>query len=140
MPAAPEGTRGTLFCFLAMPGPTRWNRGESTARGSTEPRHQSPDQEYQSGHSEYDNVEYATRKSREFPTDMTLRTREFKEQEDQNQYSYGFRHECQWYQDNDFVTLSAKRGTQNISGPRDMSMFVKKQMLVDAVSWALFWG
>ena len=71
---------------------------------------------------------------------MTLRTREFKEQEDQNQYSYGFRHECQWYQDNDFVTLSAKRGTQNISGPRDMSMFVKKQMLVDAVSWALFWG
>ena len=139
MPAAQEGTRGTLFCFLAMPGPSRWNRGESTARGSNEPPHQSQDQGYQSEDSQYDNVEYATRKSREFPTDMTLRTREFKEQEDHNQYSYGFRDECQWYQDSDFVKLSAWRGTQNISGPRDMSMFVKKQMLMDAVSWALFW-
>ena len=125
MPAAQEGTRGTLFCFLAMPGPRRWNREESTARGSNDPPNQSRDQEYQSEDSEYDNVEYASRKRREFPTDMTLWTREFKEQEDHNQYSYGFRDECQWYQDSEVVKFFAKRGTLNISGPRDMSMFVK---------------
>ena len=70
---------------------------------------------------------------------MTLRTREYKEQEDHNQYSHGFRDECQWYQDSEVVNLSAQRGTLNISGPHDMSMFVKEQMLMDAVSWALFW-
>ena len=108
-----------------MPGPRRWNREESTARGSNDPPNQSRDQEYQSEDSEYDNVEYASRKRREFPTDMTLWTREFKEQEDHNQYSYGFRDECQWYQDSEVVKFFAKRGTLNISGPRDMSMFVK---------------
>ena len=91
MPAAQEGTRGTLFCFLAMPGPSRWNRDELTARGSDEPHPQSRDQAYHSEDSEHDNVEYATRQSREFPTDMNLRTKKFKEQEDHNQYSHGFR-------------------------------------------------
>ena len=48
MPAAQEeGTRGTFFCFLAMPGPNRWNTGESTARGSNDPPNQSQDQAYQ---------------------------------------------------------------------------------------------
>ena len=67
-----------------MPGPRRWNREESTARGSREPPNQGRDQEYQSEDLQYDNVEYATRKSRKFPTDMTLRTSEFKIQEDHN--------------------------------------------------------
>ena len=58
MPAAQEGTRGTFFCFLAMPGPSRWNRGESTARGSDEPPQESQDQGYQSEDSYYDNVDY----------------------------------------------------------------------------------
>ena len=57
MPAAQEGTRGTLFCFLAMPGPSQWNRGESTARGSDEPPQESQDQGYQSEDSYYDNVD-----------------------------------------------------------------------------------
>ena len=139
MPAAQEGTRGTLFCFLAMPGPRRWNREESTARGSKDPPNRSQDQAYQSEDSEYDNVEYATCKSRDFPTDLTLRTKEFREEEDHNEFSYGSRDECKWYQGSEGVKLFAKRGTPNISGPRDMSMFVKKQMLMDAVSWALFW-
>ena len=66
VPAAQEeGTRGTLFCFLAMPGPYRWNRGESTARGSNDPPNRSQDQTYQSEDDEQDNVEYAARKSRE---------------------------------------------------------------------------
>ena len=84
-------------------------------------------------------MEYATRKSREFPSDMNIRTRKFREQEDHNQYNYGFRDQCQWYQDSEYVKLSAKRGTLKVAGPRNMSMFVKKQMLMDAVSWALFW-
>ena len=37
------------------------------------------------------------------------------------------------------MKLSAQRGTHKITGPRDMSMFVKRQMLMDAVSWAMFW-
>ena len=37
------------------------------------------------------------------------------------------------------MKLSAQRGTLKVAGPRDMSIFVKKQMLMDAVSWALFW-
>ena len=32
-------------------------------------------------------VEYATRKSREFPSDMNIRTKKFREQEDHNQYN-----------------------------------------------------
>ena len=72
MPAAQEGTSGTLFCFLAMPGPSRWNREESTARGSAEPPPNSQEQGYISEDSHYDDVEYATRKSREFPSDMNI--------------------------------------------------------------------
>ena len=138
VPAAQEeGTRGTFFCFLAMPGPNRWN--ELTARGSNDPPNQSQAQAYQSEDSEYDNVVHAARKSREFPKDLTLRTREFREEEDHHEFSYGFRDDCQWYQDNEVVKLFKKRCKPNILGPRDMSMFVKKQMLMDAVSWALFW-
>ena len=88
---------------------------------------------------EYDNVEYVARKSREFQTDLTQRKKEFREEEDHHEFSYSFRQECQWYQDNEVVKLLRKRGTPPILGPRDMSMFVKKQMLMDAVSWALFW-
>ena len=35
--------------------------------------------------------------------------------------------------------LGRRRGKPPILGPRDMSMFVKKQMLMDAASWSLFW-
>ena len=139
MPAAQEGTSGTLFCFLAMSGPNRWNRGESTARGSAEPPPDSQEQGYISEDSYHDDVEYATRKSRDFPSDMNIRTKKFREQEVHNQYNYGFRDHCQWYQDRESVMLSAQRGTLKVAGPRNMSMFVKKQMLMDAVSWALFW-
>ena len=138
MPAAQEGTSETLFCFLAMSGPHRWNRGESTARGSAEPPPSSQDQGYISEDSHYDDVE-STRKSREFPSDMTIRTRRFRETEDHNQYNYGYRDQCQWYQDSEYVKLSAKRSTPGVEGPRNMPMFVKRQMLMDAVSWALFW-
>ena len=31
------------------------------------------------------------------------------------------------------------RGNPPILGPRDMSMFNKKQILMDAVSWSLYW-
>ena len=140
MPAAQEeGTRGTFFCFLAMPGPNRWNTRESTARGSNDPPNQSQDdQAYQSEDSEYD-VEYTARKSREVTKDITLRTPEFRAEEDHHEFSYSFRQECQWYQDNEVVRLLRTRGNPPILGPRDISMFVKKQMLMDAVSWSLLW-
>ena len=35
--------------------------------------------------------------------------------------------------------LLRTRGKSPILGPRDMSMFSKKQILMDAVSWSLFW-
>ena len=37
------------------------------------------------------------------------------------------------------VRLLRKRGNPPILGPRDMSMFTKKQILMDAVSWSLYW-
>ena len=43
------------------------------------------------------------------------------------------------YQDKEMVRLFRRRGNPPILGPRDMSMFVKKQILMDAVSWSLFW-
>ena len=118
-----------------MPGPHRWN--ESTAHGSNDPSNPSRDQAYQSEDSEYD-VEFAARKSREFPTDLTLRTPEFRAEEDHYEFSYSFRQQCQWYQDKEVVRLFRERGTPPSLGPRDMSMFVRKQMLMDAVSWSLF--
>ena len=42
---------------------------------------------------------------------------------------------CKWYQDK----LLRKRGNPPILGPRDVSMFTKKQILMDAVSWSLYW-
>ena len=88
-----------------MPGPNRWNTRESTARGSNDPPNQGQDdQAYQSEDSEYD-TEYTARKSREFPKDLTLRTPEFRAEEDHHEFSYSFRQECQWYQDNEVVRL-----------------------------------
>ena len=37
------------------------------------------------------------------------------------------------------VRLLRTRGNPPILGPRDMSMFTKEQILMDAVSWSLFW-
>ena len=37
------------------------------------------------------------------------------------------------------VRLLRKRGNPPILGPRDMSMSTKKQILMDAVSWSLYW-
>ena len=84
-------------------------------------------------------TEYAARKSREFPKDLTLRTPEFCAEENHHEFSYGFRQGCQWYQDKEVVRLFRRRGRPPILGPPDMSMFVKKQMLMDAVSWSVFW-
>ena len=139
MPAAQvKGTSETLFCFLAMSGPNRWRPQESTARASNDPP---PDfnQSYQSEDSEHESVEYPARKSREFPVDTMVRTREFRAQENHHEYCFRFRQECQWYQDKEMVRLSVMRGRPPILGPYDMSMFVKKQTLMDAVSWSLFW-
>ena len=82
---------------------------------------------------------YTARKSREFPKDLTLRTPEFREQEDHHEFRFSFRQECHWYQDKEMVRLLGKRGNPPILGPRDMSMFTKKQILMDAVSWSLYW-
>ena len=115
-----KGTRDT-FCFLAMSGLNRWNRDqESTARGSNDPPNPSQDdQAYHSEDSEYDGrQEYTARKSREFPKDTTLRTPEFRAQEDHHEFCFAFRQECQWYQDKEMVRLLRTRGNSPILGPR----------------------
>ena len=55
------------------------------------------------------------------------------------EFSFSCRQECRWYQDKEVVRLFRKRGNPPILGPRDMSMFTKKQILMDAVSWSLSW-
>ena len=121
MPAAQDKGTGDTFCFLAMSGPNRWNRDqESTARGSNDPPNPSQDdQAYHSEDSEYDGrQEYTARKSREFPKDTTLRTPEFRAQEDHHEFCFAFRQECQWYQDKEMVRLLRTRGNSPILGPR----------------------
>ena len=71
--------------------------------------------------------------------DSTLRAPESRAEEDHHEFSYSFRQECQWYEDKEVVRLLRKRGNPPIQGPRDMSPFVKRQMLMDAVSWSVFW-
>ena len=126
-----------------MSGPNRWSRNqESTARASNDPPNRDQEyQAYQSEDSEYDEPQsgYTARKSREFPKDLTLRTPDFRAEEDHHEFSFSFRQQCQWYQDKEMVRLLRKRGNPPILGPRDMSMFTKKQILMDAVSWSLYW-
>ena len=141
MPAAQvKGARDT-FCLF---GPNRRSRNpESTARSSNDPpnRDQEYHQAYQSEDSEYDEPQsgYTARKGREFPEDSTLRTPEFRAEEDHHQFSYSFRQHCQWYEEKDQVRLLRKRGKPVFLGPPDMSGFVKNQVLMDVVSWSLVW-
>ena len=96
-----------------MPGPSRWSRNqESTARSSSDPPNRDQEyQAYQSEDSEYDEPQsgYTARKSREFPVDSTLRTPEFRAQEDHHEFSFSLRQECQWYQDKEMVGLLRKK-------------------------------
>ena len=69
---------------------------------------------------------YTARKSRQFPVDSSLRTPEFRAEEDHHEFSFSFRQECQWYEDKEVVRLFRKRGNPPIQGPRDMSPFVKR--------------
>ena len=146
MPAAQvKGTRDN-FCFFTMSGPNRRSRNqESMARSPHDPPNRDQeDQAYQNEDSEYDEPQsgYTARKSREFPVDSTLRIQEergFRVQEDHHEFSFSCRQECQWYQDKEMVRLLRRRGNPPIFGPRDMSIFTKKQILMDAVSWNLYW-
>ena len=126
-----------------MSGPHQWSRNqESTARASNDPPNRDQEyQAYQSEDSEYDEPQtgYTARKSREFPVDSTLRTAEFRAQEEHHEFCVSFRQQCQWYQDKEMVRLLRKRGNPPILGPRDMSMFTNEQILMDAVSWNLYW-
>ena len=92
-----------------MSGPNRWSRNpESTAQSSNDPPNRDQEyQTYQSEDSEYDEPQrgYTARKSRKFPVDLTLRTPEVRAEENHHQFSFSFRDECQWYEDEELVRL-----------------------------------
>ena len=76
---------------------------------------------------------YAQRKSEEIPpasqrTPATLPKDE------------GYRHETDWFQAHERVRQKRKRDMHTLMGPNNMSGFTRHQMLMDVISWILYWG
>ena len=55
------------------------------------------------------------------------------------EFVFAFRQQCAWYNDKEFFKLLVDRGIHSIKGPRDMSLFCRRQVAMDSASWCLFW-